>query len=127
MKDKRPRNIDLPLLLQYDLPLPGITSIMHRISGVLMFLAIPILLWAFDMSMASPESFEKMRECLDGFFMTLIIWGILGSIIYHLVAGIKHLIMDMGYGETLEGGQMGSKIVLVVSGVLIVLVGVWLW
>ncbi len=53
--------------------------------------------------------------------------GLLSALLYHLVAGVRHLIMDMGIGETLEGGKLGSKIVIVISVVLIVLVGVWVW
>ena len=57
----------------------------------------------------------------------LVIWGLLSALLYHLVAGVRHLIMDMGIGETLEGGKLGSQIVLDVSAVVIVLAGVWIW
>ena len=57
----------------------------------------------------------------------LVIWGLLSALLYHLVAGVRHLIMDMGIGETLEGGKLGSQIVLAVSAVVIVLAGVWIW
>ena len=57
----------------------------------------------------------------------LVIWGLLSALLYHLVAGLRHLIMDMGVGETLEGGKLGSQIVLAVSAVIIVLAGVWIW
>jgi len=53
--------------------------------------------------------------------------GLLSALLYHLVAGVRHLIMDMGIGETLEGGRLGSKIIIAVSVVLIVLAGVWIW
>ncbi|MNY70494.1 Succinate dehydrogenase cytochrome b556 subunit [compost metagenome] len=56
-----------------------------------------------------------------------MIWGLLSALLYHLVAGVRHLVMDAGVGETLEGGKLGSKIVIVVSAVLIVLLGVWVW
>jgi len=52
---------------------------------------------------------------------------LLSALLYHLVAGVRHLVMDTGHGETLEGGKLGSKIVLAVSAVLIVLAGVWIW
>ena len=57
----------------------------------------------------------------------LIVWGLLSALLYHLVAGVRHLIMDMGVGESLEGGKLGSKIVIVVSVVVILLAGVWIW
>ncbi|PKF46546.1 succinate dehydrogenase, cytochrome b556 subunit [Streptococcus pneumoniae] len=57
----------------------------------------------------------------------LVSWALLSALLYHLVAGVRHLIMDSGHGETLEGGKLGSKIVIAVSAVLIVLAGVWIW
>ncbi|KZZ58524.1 succinate dehydrogenase, cytochrome b556 subunit, partial [Oleiphilus sp. HI0123] len=63
----------------------------------------------------------------DGAFVTLIMWGLVSALLYHLVAGIRHLLMDCGIGETLEAGQFGAKVVIAVSVVLILLAGVWLW
>ena len=59
--------------------------------------------------------------------MRLVVWGIVAMLIYHLVAGIKHLLMDIGIGETLEGGRKGAFLVLAVSAVLILLAGGWIW
>ena len=61
------------------------------------------------------------------FIFKLVLWAVLAGLIYHCVAGIKHLIMDLGYGETMEGGIAGAKAVFAVSGLLIVLVGAWIW
>ena len=57
----------------------------------------------------------------------LVIWGLLSALLYHLVAGVRHLVMDAGVGETLEGGKRGSKIVIAIAVVLIGLAGVWVW
>ena len=57
----------------------------------------------------------------------LIVWAALAGLAYHIVAGVRHLIMDFGVGETLEGGRLGAKIVLFVAVVLIILAGVWVW
>lgn len=86
-----------------------------------------MLLFALDKSLASEEGFEQVKACLASPLAKLVIWGLLSALLYHLVAGVRHLIMDLGIGETLEGGKLGSKIVLVVSALLIVLVGVWVW
>ena len=86
-----------------------------------------VLLYALDLSLASEEGFEQVAACLASPLAKLVIWGLLSALLYHLVAGIRHLIMDMGIGETLEGGKLGSKIVIAVSAVLIVLAGVWVW
>lgn len=85
------------------------------------------MLYALDNSLMSEEGFADVKACLTSPLAKLVIWGLLSALLYHLVAGIRHLIMDLGIGETLEGGKLGSKIVLAVSLVLIVLAGVWIW
>lgn len=85
------------------------------------------MLYALDKSLASEEGFEQVKACMTSPFAKLVIWGLLSALLYHLVAGLRHLIMDMGVGETLEGGKLGSQIVLAVSAVIIVLAGVWIW
>jgi succinate dehydrogenase / fumarate reductase cytochrome b subunit len=121
---KRPVNLDLT---QFHFPLPAITSIIHRVSGVILFVAMAFLLCWLDASLESEASFKDLLSMLDGFFPKLIMWGILAALLYHLVAGIKHLFMDAGIGETLEGGVKGAKIVIAVSIVLILVAGVWVW
>jgi len=124
VNDKRPVNLDLS---QFSFPLPALTSIVHRATGIILFVGIAILMYILELSLTSEESFNSVKECLDGFFVKFIIWGILSGLLYHLVAGIKHLLMDFGIGETLEGGVLGAKVTIVVSVVLILLAGVWLW
>lgn len=124
MKDKRPVNLDLT---QFSFPLPALTSIVHRVTGVALFVAVAILMYFLELSLSSEEGFNAAKECLSGVFVKLIIWGIVAALLYHLVAGIKHLLMDMGIGETLEGGVLGSKVVIAVSVVLILAAGVWIW
>ncbi len=85
------------------------------------------MLLALDASLSSPEGFDEVRAYLGSPLAKLIVWALLSALLYHLVAGIRHLVMDTGHGETLEGGKLGSKIVIVVSAVLIVLAGVWIW
>ncbi|MGH8352273.1 MAG: succinate dehydrogenase, cytochrome b556 subunit [Pseudomonas sp.] len=124
MNSQRPVNLDLRTI---KLPITAYTSILHRISGVILFLGIAVLLLALDKSLASEEGFAEVQAYLTSPLAKLVIWGLLSALLYHLVAGVRHLIMDMGIGETLEGGKLGSQIVLAVSAVLIVLAGVWIW
>ncbi|MDX5299376.1 MAG: succinate dehydrogenase, cytochrome b556 subunit [Gammaproteobacteria bacterium] len=107
--------------------MPAITSILHRVSGVIVFVGVAFLLYGLQLSLSGEEGFNAVRAIMQGFLAKLIVWGLLAALLYHLVAGIKHLIMDLGIGETLEGGRMGAKIVLAVSVVLILLAGVWVW
>lgn len=108
------------------LPITAVTSISHRISGVVMFAAIPILLFMLSMSLKSEASFEELKVILSGLFAKLVLWAILASFTFHVVAGFRHLLMDMGIGESLHGGKRGSVLVIVASAILIVLEGVWL-
>lgn len=124
VKSQRPVNLDLRTI---KLPITAYSSIIHRVSGVILFVGIAVLLFALDTSLSSEEGFERVAAILASPLVKLIVWGLLSALLYHLVAGIRHLIMDAGYGETLEGGKLGSKIVLIVSAVLIVLTGVWVW
>ena len=109
------------------LPITAWASITHRASGVFIFVGMAVLLWALDASLESPESFTGLQECLASPLVKLVMWAVVSGLIYHTVAGVKLLVMDMGIGETMEGGVLGVKIVIVVSVVLIVLTGIWIW
>lgn len=124
VKSQRPVNLDLRTI---KLPVTAYTSILHRISGVILFLGLAIMLYALGKSLGSEEGFGEVKACLTSPLAKFVTWGLLSALLYHLVAGVRHLTMDMGIGETLEGGKLGSKIVIVISVVLIVLVGVWVW
>lgn len=124
MKDKRPVNLDIGSI---HLPLPAYTSILHRISGVVLFIGIGLLLWVLDYSLSSEENFLTLQDKLHNPLMKFIIWAVLAALLYHLVAGAKHLLMDMGIGESKEGGRLGAALTLIFSLILILLAGVWLW
>lgn len=124
MNSKRPVNLDLTTIR---LPLPAYTSILHRVSGVILFVGIAFLLYGLDLSLGSREGFEQFTECLTSPVAKFITWGLLTGLGYHFVAGIKHLLMDAGIGETKESGKTGAQITLVLGVVLSVLAGVWVW
>ena len=109
------------------LPITAWTSITHRASGVFIFVGMALLIWALDASLKSPESFAELQQCLASPLARFAMWAVVSGLIYHSVAGVKHLIMDLGIGETMEGGVMGSRIVIVTSVVLILLAGLWIW
>ena len=124
VKDKRPVNLDIGTMR---LPITAWASITHRASGVILFVGMAVLLWAFDASLSSPEGFASLQECLASPLAKIVIWAVLSGLIYHSLAGIKHLIMDFGIGESMEGGVLGARLVFLLSIVLIVLAGVWIW
>ena len=109
------------------LPVTAWASITHRATGVFLFAGVAVLLWALDASLASPESFASLQESLANPLFKLVIWVVLSGLIYHTLAGVRHLIMDFGIGESMEGGIRGVRIVVVATGILILLAGVWIW
>lgn len=78
-------------------------------------------------SLASEQGFSNVQQWLDTLWVKLLLWSVLAGLLYHLIAGVRHLLMDLGIGETLEGGRMGAKLVVIFSVLAIVLAGVWLW
>lgn len=125
MKDNRPVNLEISTI---QLPITAYASILHRISGVAIFVGVAVLLFLLDKSLASAESFAQTQQLLaESFIVKALVWLVLCGFIYHSLAGVKHLIMDLGIGETLEGGKRGAAIVLVASVVLMLLAGVWVW
>jgi succinate dehydrogenase / fumarate reductase, cytochrome b subunit len=124
VKDNRPVNLDLS---KFHFPLPAITSILHRISGVVIFAATAVLLWMLAESLSSAQGFDRVAALLDSSLAKLVLWVIVSALLYHLIAGIRHLIMDIGIGETLAGGRLGAKLIVVFSVISIVLAGVWIW
>ncbi len=125
MKDNRPVNLDISTI---KLPITAYASIMHRISGVAVFVGMAVLLCLLDSSLTSADDFNSVKTLLtDSFLLKLVVWLVVSGLIYHTSAGVKHLIMDLGIGETLEGGKKAATITLVSSAILIVLAGVWIW
>lgn len=124
MNKQRPVNLDLTTM---KFPPMAIASILHRISGVVIFLLLPLLLYLLDQSLESAEHFANTVVFLQTTVGKLLMWTTLTAVIYHLLAGIRHLAMDYGYGETLKGGRNTAITVIALSAVLSVLAGVWLW
>ena len=124
MKSKRPVNLDVTTI---KLPLPAYTSILHRISGILLFIGFGFLLYVLDQSLASEESFDALQAVLDSASVKFLIWVVLSALIYHCVAGVKHLLMDIDIGDGKGSGKTGAMITIAVSAVLILGAGVWLW
>ena len=124
MKPNRPVNLDLGTIA---LPLPAKASILHRVSGVALVVAVAVLLYLFDLSLSGEAGFARAAGLLATTPAKLVIWAVLAALIYHCVAGVKHLLMDLGIGESLQGGIMAARITFAVAAVLIVLAGVWVW
>ena len=123
----KPRPVYLNLL-EIRQPLPAIVSILHRISGALLFLVgIPVMLWGVHVSLASPEAFAQWKTVMAQPLWKLIALALAWAYIYHLLAGLRHLAIDVHVGVDLAPARRSSAIVLVLSLLLTVIVAVRLW
>lgn len=124
MKDNRPVNLDLSTM---HFPITAIVSILHRISGVLMFLLIPFLLCLLSCSLSGQTGFDKTLAMLSSPLAKCVLFFFLAPFIYHSVAGVKHLLADWGVAEEKCSAKMASRLTLLVAVILIVLMGIWIW
>lgn len=124
MKTERPVYLSLT---RFRWPLAAIASITHRISGVFLFIAMAYLLWLLGLALSSPAGFERAAGTLEAPLPKLLMLAVLAALAYHFFAGLKHLVMDFHYWDSLRAGQVSSATVFVLTGVATVLAGVWLW
>lgn len=124
------RNIHILEIVRYRLPLAGMVSILHRISGALMFLVLPFVVWAFAQSMSSEGAFTGITRVfvlglgiLPGWALKLGILGLVGAYLFHLVAGLRHLWLDLTHCASKEQGRASALFTLAASALLWLLVG----
>lgn len=122
--DARPVNLDLT---KFSFPFPAITSITHRITGVLLFVAVGFGLWLLDLSLHSEAGFRYVRDLMVTDAVKAGIWVALAALAFHLCAGVKHLVLDLHVGDSLQGGRIASYLATAASVALMALAGVWLW
>ncbi len=124
VKKVRPVNLNL---FTIRFPITAIVSILHRITGILLFLFVPIMVWALQTSLASPDSFTAVQEIFTLTVVKFLIWICLSGLIYHICAGIRHFIMNFGFLESLDAMRITAKIVLAFSILFSLVLGIWLW
>jgi len=124
------RNIHVTDIISYRLPPAGIVSILHRISGLLMFLLLPFVLWLFDTSLSSEVTFDAFRSAFiaglgpfPAFFVKLVTLALIWGYLHHLTAGLRHLYMDATHSVTKEFGKSSAIGVLAISVTLTLLLG----
>jgi len=114
-------------LTQFKFPITAIASITHRITGMLLFLGIGYLLWLLSLALESPVGFAEAAAALEAPFAKLVLWGVLGMLIFHILAGVKHMIMDFHIGDSFEAASAASYGVFVLTVVITLVAGVWIW
>ena len=133
MTQKRPefRNINaIKDLTTYRLPAAGIVSILHRISGALMFLLLPLIIWLFDTSVSSEYSFARFKAAFNvglgwfpGWIIKLVVLALIWAYLHHLIAGLRHLYMDARHAVSKEFGKSSAVATLALSVGLTVVLG----
>lgn len=127
---QRPGTMRLIDALKYRLPLAGVVSILHRVSGAMMFLLLPFIVWLFDNSLTSEISYDTFTSAfvagigfVPAWGVKLVVLGLIWAFLHHFVAGIRHLWMDVTHSVTKEIGHMSAVSTLISSLGLTVLLG----
>jgi succinate dehydrogenase / fumarate reductase, cytochrome b subunit len=125
-KDNRPVNLNL---LTISLPVIGVASILHRISGFALFICFPLVVWLLHLSLQSTESFSLLKGYMENnVILKLMAVFIAAGFIYHILAGLKKVLGEIfGFGETLKSGQVLSWIVFALSFILSLLFLIYIW
>ena len=123
----KPRPVYLNLVA-IRLPFPGFVSFLHRFSGAVMFLiGIPALLWLVEASIASAARFAELKSALAHPLAKLVALGLVWAYVHHLLAGIRHLALDLHVGTDLRAARLSSAVVFVLALLLTAIIGVRLW
>ncbi len=124
MPTSRPKHLNL---MQIRMPLPAFVSILHRASGAVLYLLLPLLLCLLGSSLESAKSFAVFKTWVGNPLVKIVLLGVLWAYLHHFCAGIRHLAMDMHMGLELERARVTSYAVLGVSLLLTAAIGVKLW
>ncbi len=124
MNDDRPVDINL---LRFAWPFAAIASILHRVSGAILFVGVGFLLYVADLALQSPAGFDAAVAAMQGIFGKLVLLGLMAALIYHMVAGVKHLLLDFHIGDSLEASKRFAQLTVIISIIFIALTGIWLW
>ena len=124
MNKPRPKHLALHKI---KLPLPGYVSILHRASGAILFLSLPLLLLVFDQSLRSIETYTNLAEHLSNHLLKLTLLGLMWAFLHHFCAGLRYLAIDLHLLPSLSLARASSVWVMVVSLTLTIVLGVKLW
>jgi succinate dehydrogenase / fumarate reductase cytochrome b subunit len=124
------RNIHITDIVRYRLPVAGMVSILHRVSGALMFLLLPFVMWVFDTSLSSQVSYDVFTSAFAvgigpfaGWFLKLVALALIWAYLHHFIAGVRHLWMDATHSVAKAQGSRSAVVTLALSLLLTVLLG----
>jgi len=120
VKSKRPKNLDL---LKIRMPITAKVSILHRLTGVLLFLSIPFLIYLLQLSLSSPQGYDDAVALVDSAFIKLILFFLLWTLLHHLLAGIRFLLIDIDVGVEIEAARKSAKHTIITAVVAAIILG----
>jgi succinate dehydrogenase / fumarate reductase, cytochrome b subunit len=130
MRRTRPGTMRLVDAVKYRLPVAALVSILHRVSGGIMFVLLPFVIWMFDVSVTSEISFERFTSAFSagigfvpGWMVKIVVLGLIWAYLHHFIAGVRHLWMDMTHSVTKAQGHSSAVITMIASLVLTVVLG----
>ncbi len=123
-KKNRPKNLNL---FTIRLPINAVVSILHRASGVGLFLALPLILLALQYSVRSPKSYAILTNLLDTWFAKLVLVGLSWAFFHHFFAGIRHLLQDIHWMTSLNNARFSSRVILWLVGITTIIFAIVIW
>lgn len=126
MHPDRPVNLPLPRLAAA-MPVTAVASILHRVTGIVLFAGTLFLCYLLDLALTDEAGFARAAAIIDAAPGALAAWAILTSLAYHVVAGVRHLLLDFHIGDSLRAGRIGSWLTLVLAAMAAVGLAIWLW
>lgn len=110
------------------MPGTAIASIFHRMAGVLLILVLPFILYLLQLSLQSESSFSNLKEAIaNNFYYKALILLTVTAFWYHLMAGVRHIIMDFGFGESKCSARFSAYLIIALGIIFPIIVGMWLW
>lgn len=123
-RKQRPKNLNL---LTIRLPINAVVSILHRVSGVGLFLALPLILLAFQSLLSSESSYANLANYLDTWMIKLVLIGLAWAFFHHFFAGIRHLLQDVHWLTSLQKARLSSRILLWLVAISTVIFAIEIW
>jgi succinate dehydrogenase / fumarate reductase, cytochrome b subunit len=131
---QRPGTMRLIEATQYSMPPGALVSILHRFSGIILFLLMPFLIWLFDTSLTSEISYSQFTSLfiagvwfLPGWFFKLVVLGLIWAYLHHFIAGLRHLWMDVAHAVDKSFGRSSAWVTLALTGLLTLVLGIKLF
>lgn len=122
----RPVNLSLPTLFLH-MPVTAVASILHRLTGVVLFAGVVYLFYLLELALADEAGFAEAAGLASLPLGKFGLWAVLASLAFHFIAGVRHLLLDLHVGDSLTGGRIGAWLSIVLGAAAAAAAGVWLW